>query len=275
MLADGIFNTQGHRGCRGLMPENTIEGMLKALDLGVVTVEMDVVISKDNQVVLSHEPFFNHEITTLPNGIFIAEKEEHLYNIYNMLYKDIKTYDVGLKAHPVFINQQKIRSFKPLLSEVFDTVKNYMASANRPYPYFNIEIKCLPEIDEIFHPLPSIFIDLVMKVIIDKEMQNQVQIQSFDCRCLQYLHLQYPTIPIGLLIEKYNKSSLAKQIKNLGFLPAVYSPEQSLITPELISECHLQKIKIIPWTINEISTINKFRGMGVDGIISDYPNLFF
>src|SRR5688572_8669254 len=101
------FDTEGHRGCRGLMPENSIPAMMKALEIGVSTLEMDAVITKDNQVILSHEPFFNHEITTKPNGEAVTEAEEKSLNIYRMTYSETQQYDVGLKPHPRFPNQQK------------------------------------------------------------------------------------------------------------------------------------------------------------------------
>src|SRR6266700_5282236 len=93
------FDKEGHRGCRGLMPENTIPAYLKAIDLGVTTLEMDAVITKDSQVVMSHEPFFNHEITTKPDGSFVTEQEEKSLNIYQMTYEEVKTYDVGMKPN--------------------------------------------------------------------------------------------------------------------------------------------------------------------------------
>ncbi|TAD92912.1 MAG: glycerophosphodiester phosphodiesterase, partial [Bacteroidetes bacterium] len=91
------FDLQGHRGCRGLLPENTIAAMLKAIDLGVTTLEMDVVITADSQVVLSHEPFFNHEISTKPNGNQVTEAEEKDLNIYKMGLAQVQAYDVGLR----------------------------------------------------------------------------------------------------------------------------------------------------------------------------------
>ncbi|MEO6637858.1 MAG: glycerophosphodiester phosphodiesterase family protein, partial [Ginsengibacter sp.] len=106
MVADK-FDFEGHRGCRGLMPENTIPAMLKALDLGVNTLEMDVVITADKKVVVSHEPFFNHEITTLPSGKTFDEKDEMQYNIYHMTYDSVLKFDVGIKPNPRFQFQQK------------------------------------------------------------------------------------------------------------------------------------------------------------------------
>src|ERR1700754_3858617 len=112
------FDKEGHRGCRGLMPENTIPAMMKALELGVTTLEMDAVITADNQVVLSHEPFFNHEITTKPDGKLVTAQEEKSLNIYKMTYAQTQQYDVGLRPHPRFPQQQKLKATKPLLKEV-------------------------------------------------------------------------------------------------------------------------------------------------------------
>ena len=268
------FDKQGHRGCRGLMPENTIPAMLKALALGVTTLEMDASISKDKQIFLSHEPFFNHEITTKPDGNFIEQKDERNYNMYHMLYDSIKTYDVGLKPNPQFPQQQRLPVSKPLLSDLFDSVKNYMLTSKRPYPFFNIETKCMPATDNIYHPEPAEFVELLMKLISEKKMENYVIIQSFDFRSLQYLHQHYPHIKTAMLIEDFDKRSVEEQIKTLGFIPTIYSPENSLVNKGLVEKCHQQNMKVIPWTVNEAKKINELTEMGVDGIISDYPNLF-
>ena len=268
------FDKQGHRGCRGLMPENTIPAMLNAISLGVTTLEMDVCISKDKKVFLSHEPFFNHEITTKPDGGFIDEKDEKAFNMYKMNYADIIKYDVGMKPHPRFPDQQKTKAVKPLLEDVFKAVKVDMMTRRRPFPFYNIEIKSLPENDDKFHPKPDEYVDLVMKVIKDNEMEDHVIIQSFDFRSLQYLHKKYPQIKTALLIEGYNKSSFRKQLKDLGFTPTIYSPEDILVIPDLVKECHDKNMQIIPWTVNDKKKIAEFKKMGVDGIITDFPNLF-
>ncbi len=273
-IHDGDFDKQGHRGCRGLMPENTIPAMIYAIGLGITTLEMDISISKDQKVFLSHEPFFNHEITTKPDGSFITEKEERTYNMYKMDYADIIKYDVGLKPHPRFPNQQKIKVVKPQLSDVFKAVKEYMMTVRRPFPFYNIETKTLPETDNKFHPAPAVFVELLMTEIKNNQMEDYVIIQSFDFRTLQYLHQHYPHIKTAMLIEANNKNSFRKQLKDLGFTPDIYSPEFTLVTNDLIKNCHELKIKIIPWTVNDKKKIEELKTMGVDGIISDYPNLF-
>lgn len=268
------FDKEGHRGCRGLMPENTVDAMTNALGMGVTTLEMDVVITKDKKVILSHEPFFNHEITTKPDGSFVTEAEERSLNIFQMDYETVKKYDVGLKPHPRFPRQEKRNAIKPLLADVFDAVKSYMMTARRPYPYFNIETKCLPETDGTYHPAPAEFVELLMQVINEKQLAEQVIIQSFDVRTLQYLHKNYPSIKTALLIEGTDKQSFSEQLNKLGFTPDIYSPEYTIVNAGLIKSCHDKGIKIVPWTVNDKTEIEKLTASGVDGIITDYPDLF-
>lgn len=268
------FDMQGHRGCRGLMPENSVAAMLKALDLGVTTLEMDVVVSKDSQVILSHDPYFNHEITTKPDGNSVTEKEEKQLNIYKMDYNDVMKYDVGKKAHPRFPQQQKMNVVKPLLKDVIDSVENYILAMGLKPVLYNIETKCTPYTDRLYHPEPHQFVDLLMKVILEKKIDKRVIIQSFDIRTLQYLHNRYAAIKTSLLIEDYDKRGVEEHLRVLGFLPDFYSPHSSLVTDELIKSCHQKGIQIIPWTVNELPEMQKLKAKGVDGIISDYPNLF-
>ena len=269
------LDKQGHRGCRGLYPENTIPGFLKAIDLGVTTLEMDLVITKDKKVILSHEPFFNHEITTLPNGESISESNERELNIYEMVYSKVKKYDVGQKVHPRFLQQQKIKANKPLLTEVIDSVEMHAKTNNKQPLFYNIETKIQPQTDNVYHPEPQEFVDLIMAVILEKKIQNRVIVQSFDSRSLQYLHQKYPSVKTALLVEAFDKKSFEKQIEDLGFAPTIYSPAQELVDLNLVQECRSKKIKLIPWTVNDLETIRRFVALGVDGIITDYPNLFF
>jgi glycerophosphoryl diester phosphodiesterase len=271
---NGAFDIQGHRGCRGLMPENTIPGMYKAIDLGVTTLEMDVVVSKDHKVVVSHEPWFESEITTKPDGSFIPAKDVMKYNMYEMTYDSIMKYDVGMKPHPRFPKQQKIKAIKPLLSDLFDSVENYLTQKQIPKIRYNIEIKSLPPGDNRFQPVPSVFVELVMAVVKEKKMEDRVIIQSFDYRPLQYLHEKYPGITISLLIEDSNESDFAGQLEKLGFTPAIYSPNYTLVDEEMVKQCHEKGMKIITWTVNDKKKIKDLRKLGVDGIITDYPDLF-
>jgi len=268
------FDTEAHRGGRGLMPENTIPAMLNGLALGVTTLEMDAVITKDKQVILSHEPFFNHEITTTPRGGFIEEKDEKKYNVYSMSYAETQQYDVGLKPHPRFPRQQKIKTSKPLLGQVIDSAESFARNNRRPAPFYNIETKTQALTDNLFHPAPEEFVSLLMKVIGEKKINDRVIIQSFDPRTLQIVHRDYPNIKTALLVEDFDKRSPGEQLKQLGFTPTIYSPAYTLINDVLLKECHQKNMKVIAWTVNTKNEILRLKELGVDGIISDYPDLF-
>ncbi len=268
------LDVQGHRGCRGLMPENTIQGFLKAIDLGVTTLEMDAVITKDNQVILSHEPFLNHEITTRLNGDTLIQSEQKELNIYRMTYDEVKQFDVGVKPHARFPQQQKMAAVKPRLADVIDSVELYIQLHNLPPVNYNIETKSSPLTDNLYHPQPEQFVDLLVGVILQKGISQKVIIQSFDMRTLQYLHKKYPEFKTALLIEDFDVKDFDQQIKLLGFNPTIYSPAESLVTKQLVQQCHNKKVKVIPWTINNRQRINELIVVGVDGIITDYPNLF-
>ena len=266
------LDVQGHRGCRGLMPENTIPAMLKAVELGVTTLELDVVITKDQQVVLSHEPFFNHEITTKPNGELVSEAEEKRLNIFEMAFEEVSRYDVGMRAHPRFPDQVKLKVAKPSLQAVFDSVKAYCNQTGKPIPFFNIETKSNPATDDVYHPAPAVFVDLLMAVIAKKGMQEKTMIQSFDFRTLQYLHLKYPTMATVALVEGFDKTPFEGQLDKLGFVPNVYSPNYALVDSNLIVACKQKNIRLIPWTVNDTADMKRMKSLGVDGIITDYPD---
>jgi glycerophosphoryl diester phosphodiesterase len=268
------FDKEGHRGCRGLMPENTIPAMLKAIDLGVTTLETDAVITKDRKVILSHEPFFNHEIATKPDGTLVTEAEEKSLNMYLMDYSEIKKYDVGLRPHPRFPKQQKLAVCKPLLSDMIDSVEQYCFANHKPLPHYNIETKTKPETDDIYHPRPAPFVELLVAVIREKKIEDRVVIQSFDPRTLQYLHEHYPNFKTALLIEDFDKKAFALQLRDLGFIPTIYSPADVLVTPLLVKQCKDAGIALLPWTVNDIERIRELKKMGVNGVISDFPDIF-
>ncbi|MFT4025068.1 MAG: glycerophosphodiester phosphodiesterase family protein, partial [Flavihumibacter sp.] len=129
------FDWQGHRGARGLAPENTIPAMLRGIDAGVTTLELDVVMTADGQVVVSHDPFFNYQISTKPDGSFVTKEEAPSLNIFTMDYATVKTYDVGLRAPNGFTRQQLMPAVKPLLKALIDSVEAYVKATGRPAPF--------------------------------------------------------------------------------------------------------------------------------------------
>ncbi len=267
------FDKEGHRGARGLMPENTIPAMLKAVDLGVTTLEMDLQISKDKKVVVSHDPNFNANITTTPDGKFLSKEEAKNLLLYNLNYDEIKKYDVGLKPHPDFPRQQKIAVYKPLLADLLGATEKYTKDRGINILY-NIEIKSNAKNDGKNHPPVEEFVDLAMAVINQKGIADRTVIQSFDPRALVVMHRKYPQVATSLLIEAFDKRSLDDQLKEIGYIPTVYSPNHMLVTKQLVNECHQKNIKVVPWTVNDLQRMKTLIAMGVDGIITDYPDLF-
>ncbi|NEM96353.1 glycerophosphodiester phosphodiesterase family protein [Pontibacter burrus] len=266
-----IIEVHGHRGCRGLLPENTTPSFLKAAELGVHALELDVVITGDAQVLVSHEPWFAAEYCLKPDGTTIAPSEELEHNIYRLPYQTIKQYDCGSKPHPRFPKQQNQPMHKPLLSEVIVAVKEYCAQQTIACPYFNIEIKSTIAGDKIFHPRPELFVELLLEVLVNYKLTEQVMVQSFDVRPLQVLHHLKPTIKLGLLTE--DNTPPEQRLEQLGFTPYAYNPNYSLIDASLMLLLQEQQIKCFAWTVNDEATVQKVLTMGVDGIITDYPDM--
>lgn len=269
-----FFDKEGHRGCRGLMPENTIPAFIKALDLGVTTLEMDAVITKDSQVIISHDPFINHAFSLYADGKPIKAEDEKKLKIFSMTYTEAQQYDVGSKYYASFPQQQKMVVHKPLLIEVIDSVEAYTSLHHLPKVQYNIETKSTDSTDGILHPLPATFVELIMQIVESKGIASRVIIQSFDIRTLQYLHQHYPNIKTALLVEPPLTMNLAAQLKQLGFIPSIYSPDYHLVTPLMVKQCHDLGIALIPWTVDDLPTMQKLKDMGVNGLISDYPNLY-
>lgn len=264
------LDIQGHRGCRGLMPENSIAGFLKAIDLGVTTLELDVVISRDSQVLVSHEPWLSSIICKSPTGEDIAEGSERDWNLYQMNYEEIAECDCGQRQHPRFPDQQLSFSAKPLLSQVIDTVESYLTANNLPPVSYNIETKSAPSRDDIFHPEPAVFVQYLLAVIQEKKVEDRVLIQSFDPRTLRETRKLDSDIRLVLLVE--GEKAAEDRINELGFIPDVYSPEHVLVTDSLRKWTQEKEMKLIPWTVNEPVDMKRLIELGVDGIITDYPD---
>jgi glycerophosphoryl diester phosphodiesterase len=262
------FDLQGHRGARGLAPENTLYAFQKALELGVNTLELDVVVTKDNQIVVSHEPWMNADICLGPDGNSIAKESEKDYNIFQMTYEEVLTYDCGSKYNPAFPEQQLEIAYKPLLIEVLhmsDSIsKNHGKKIN-----FNIELKSSSEGDDLYHPNPQVFVNLVVNLLEQETNMTRVNLQSFDFRILKELHQSHPEISLAALV--YN-TDLDAALEQLGFVPDIYSPYFPLVDKSMVDSVHSKGMKLIPWTANEPEQMKSLLKLGVDGLITDYPD---
>jgi len=264
------FDVQGHRGARGLLPENTIPGLIKALEFEVTTLEFDLVVSADSQLVLSHEPFFHHHISTTPVGEAVTEDNEKEHNVFKMTYDEISMYDVGKRGHQLFPEQEPIPVVKPLLKDAIAAVESHILENNLPQVFYNIETKSQPEWYDTFVPQPEVFAQLLYDELKTIGILNRVFIQSFDVATLQAMREIAPDLPLVLLV--YNEDGLDRNLENLGFIPDIYSPYFELVDEALVNSIHDMGMKIVPWTINEPEDMKRIIETGVDGIITDYPN---
>jgi len=265
-----MFDLQGHRGARGLRPENSIPAFIIALDSGVTTVELDLAVTRDKQIVVSHEPWMSSSICLRPDGSEIDPKEEKALNIYGMTFAEVSAFDCGSKGNKEFPGQVKMPEHKPLLKDAIIAIEHHIKSNLLYEVDYNIEIKTTPAGDGKFHPTPEVFSDLVYNLIDQYLPVDRVVIQSFDFRVLKYWHQKYPDIRLSALIQ--NTKSVDANLRALGFKPSVYSPNYKLLTKQKVDYLQQQKIRVIPWTVNEPDDMKRMLEWKVDGFITDYPD---
>lgn len=274
MLASTAFGQQkldveGHRGGMGLMPENTVASFINGVKMGAKTLEMDVVISKDGQALVSHDPYLSSAFMRKPDGSDITKEEEKSLVLFKMPYDSIRMYDAGTKPYPSFPQQAKIKTYRPLLSEVIDSVEAYVKKNHLKPVYYNIETKSVERGDGLYNPVPEVFVSTMMAVLNKKGIQDRLIIQSFDVRTLQVLHKTDPKVKLSLLVSRVN---VDEDLKKLGFTPEVYSPYYTFVTPDVVKKSHEYKMFLLPWTVDQEKDMIALGDMGVDGIISNYPD---
>ena len=268
---DGDYDLQGHRGARGLLPENTIPGFLRAVEEGVDTIEMDVVITGDGRVVVSHEPWFNHIIATKGSGSPVTEEEERSLNIYEMTYEETQMYDVGRRGNANFPDQKPLDVTKPLLSEAVIAVETFVEEQGLELVRYNIETKSQPEWYGVYSPLPDEFARLLYDQLVDLDILDRVIVQSFDPLTLIAMKELDPGVPLAMLVYDETQS-VERMTEILGFTPDIWSPNYRLVTQALVDKTDRLGMDLIPWTVNERAEMIRLLEMGVDGIITDYPN---
>lgn len=269
-FAQQKLDVQAHRGGMALYPENTVTSMINAVKLGARTLELDCVISADGKVVVSHDSYMSSDFMLKPDGSPISKSEEKSLALYKMPYDSIRKFDGGSKPHPRFPEQKKMKTYKPLLSDLIDSVEVYVKKNKLKPVYYNMETKISPAGDGIYNPTPDVFVSLVMDVIKKKKIENRTTIQSFDPRTLQILHKENAKVKLAFLLM--NKDSFDDNITKLGFKPDIYSPYYTLVNEELVKKAHENKVLVLPWTVDEEKDMSQLAAYGVDGIITNQPD---
>ncbi len=263
-------DVHGHRGCRGLLSENTVAAFLKASDLGCDFLELDVVVNADGEVVVSHEPWMEHRICLDKNGDTIPATQERSLNIYRMTTAEVRECDCGSLRHPDFPSQESRSAHKPLLSEVVEAVREHARSHGKPESRFNVEIKSEPELYGSHQPQPDAFALLVASELQRLGIDSMCIVQSFDPFVLNAIRPLNSKLALALLVD--NTESLDTNLARLTFTPDIYSPKYKAVNQRLVDALRTKGIGIAVWTVNEETDMKKMMALGVDGIITDYPD---
>lgn len=268
------LSLEAHRGGRGLYPEESIPAMKNAIDLPqVTTLEMDCHITKDKKVVVFHDDYLNPKFVLKPDGSEIPEKDKSL-KIYAMNYQDLIRYDIGSKFYKEFPEQKKQLTRIAKLADLIDSTEAYALQKRKAPMFYNIEVKSNEDKDGINHPRAEEFVDLIVQVITEKKIAARTVIQSFDIRAVKYLNTAYPQLKVSYLIDANYSKNAQETIDALGFTPFIISPHYKLVNSDFIRQYHKVNVKVIPWTVNTKTVMEQLKALKVDGVISDYPNLF-
>ncbi len=284
------FDLQGHRGARGLLPENTLPAFQKAIDLGVDTIECDMAITKDGVVVIHHDLYLNADTTRGPDGNWLGEKNPA---ISELTFAELQKYDVGrikpgTEYAKTFKDQQPVDGTRiPKLSDLFDLVKK---SGNTKIG-FDCETKVSPDARAATRPVEE-FARMAIAEIRKAGMAKRTMVQSFDWSTLQVIQKEAPEIRTMYLSSPRTLAPKADGMPSpwlAGFNPErfdgsvpkavkaangkIWAPNQTYLTPALLAEARSLGLIVIPWTVNDPVMMNKLLDMGVDGIISDRPDV--
>jgi glycerophosphoryl diester phosphodiesterase len=297
-----VFDFQGHRGGRDARPENTLISFAYGMEIGETTLEMDMQMTKDGHIVISHNPLMSPNLAKGPDGQYVKAGQ---YDIRTMTLAEVKQFDIGTMspaAGDYFESHGKTQlsipdTKMPTLEEVFELANSY----GNDKIIFNIETKSYADpLDPAYknNPNPAIFVKAVNDIVKKYHMEDRVTLQSFDWRTLKEMKKLNPNITLvalsseqeswgrqeGCYLKLYDKKAspwlggLNIHDYNGDYVKAahaigvdVVSPYWEELSPQLVNEAHELGIRVVPWTVNSPEAINMLIDMGVDGMISDKP----
>jgi glycerophosphoryl diester phosphodiesterase len=255
------FEIQAHRGARAVYPENTLQAFCKAADFGCRVIELDLNVSSDLRLIVSHDPWIN-----MPSG----DGSSRRY-LYAMSHDEIARLDCGAVS-PNFPFQQSVRAVRPELPEVFRAVEAHLRDASRPGEMiFNLEVKSWPERDGIAHPPPEEYAALVLRDIAASRLEKRIRLQSFDGRIIAEARHMKPDLCYGLLVE--DRAVFVRFPAHPGFVPEYVNPRLDLVDEALVAWLHGFGAKVVVWTVNKPEDMLRMKRCGVDGIITDHPEI--
>lgn len=290
--AQKTIDLQGHRGARGLLAENTLPSFALALQAGVSTLELDVVVTRDDVLVISHDPALNPDITRDAQGHFLSSKGP---DIRQLTFEQLQSYDVG-RINPASRYAQTFSAQKdqdgvriPRLKDLFEMVKAQGHSQVK----FAIETKITPQRPDQT-PDPERFVQLLLQEIREHGMSERVQILSFDWRTLQlvqklapgmptvYITAQLPTLDnLGIKSGQPSAWTAGFQHAQHGSVPRMikaaggshWSSFWRELDAQKVREAQSLGIKVLAWTVNDRQSMGQMLDLGVDGLVTDRPDI--
>ena len=267
------FEIQGHRGARGLLPENSIPGFVIAIREGANVLEMDLCVAKDGNLIVSHEPWMSHTICTTPEGNAISESKERQYNLHQMSTGEIQAFDCGMALHPQFPEQRHLPVQKPTLAEVVKVTEEVPLLKSDAKIRYNMEIKHREDLEPEYCLDAVTFAKTVIAEVRRLGIEDRTCIQSFSADVLNAVHQQAPNMTTAWLTD--SDGPVTAELAKINFKPSIYSPQWEGIDANDVHDLQQQNIRVIPWTVNEAEDLFAVMQMGVDGIITDYPDRLY
>jgi glycerophosphoryl diester phosphodiesterase len=242
---------------------------------------MDIVVTKDKKVILSHDKFFTEE-TTRPDGTFVKKEDPREY-LWKMTYEEIAKYDVGMRQSPNYPEQKTLPTIKPLLSDVLTFIENYTEEKGMAPMRYNIEIKADPDwnggIEGEDWPVYNEMVDICVEVLNSFKLGERLIVQTFDERALAYMNEKYPELHLAYLVGGGEVHWLENKemdfdtiLGNIGFVPEWFSPAYVFVSKSCVEEAHRRGMKVVTWTVDNKEDMVRMIDAGVDAIISNYPD---
>lgn len=250
--APARIEVHGHRGARAVVPENTLAAFEYAIQAGADVLELDLAVTRDNVLVVSHDPVLNPQICRGPGGPAV---------IRELTLEELRRWDCGSLRHPQFPKQ------KPVPGARIPTLDEVLALAGPGNFHFNIETKSFPDQPQ-YTPPPEEFARLVLEAVRKRGLASRVILQSFDFRTLHAMKRLAPEIRLAALWSK-DPRDFVSVAREAG--AGIASPQHSLVTPERVRQAHQAGLRVIAWTANTPADWDRLIAAGVDGIITDDP----
>jgi len=256
-VAGGPIEVQGHRGARALFPENTLPAFAYAMKVGADVLELDVHVTKDDRLIVAHDPLVSRELCLHPDGKAVDQD----IPIRSLTLAEAQRFDCGSRRHPRFPNQTLVPGTRmPALAEVLELVRTSTVR-------LNIEAKSIPGRVDL-QPSPVAFAKLVVAELRASKMESRATLQSFDHRILRAAHAIAPKLVLAALLEEtfLDHASMVRAAR-----AKILSPNHLWITADVVKSMHAIGVRVVPWTANTPDDWTRLLALGVDGIITDDP----